>query len=44
MAEGAGMYREQQGMRQYIAALTGKTGASGAVFGSYMDAEVIKGN
>lgn len=44
MAEGAAMYREQQGMRQFVAALTGKTGSSGAVFGSYMDAEVIKGN
>jgi hypothetical protein len=42
MTEGAGMFREQQGLRQYVAAMKGSTGAAAAVFGSYMDAEVIQ--
>lgn len=41
-AQGAAMYREQNGLRQFVAALTKQTSSSGAVFGSYMDAEVIK--
>lgn len=39
---GAAMYREENGLRQLVAALSPSTPSSGAVASSYMDAEVIK--
>lgn len=41
-APGAAMFRETNGLRQFVAALAPKSNASSAVFGSFMDAEVIK--
>lgn len=38
---GAAFFREENGMRSFIAALSGSKPTGGAVVGSYMDAEVI---
>jgi hypothetical protein len=38
---GASMVRESNGLRQFVAALSGPVPSGGAVMGSYMDAEVI---
>jgi hypothetical protein len=40
-ASGASVFRETNGLRQFIAALTGAVPTGGAVFGSYMEAEVV---
>lgn len=40
-ASGASMFREENGLRTFIAALSGSTPTGSAVMGSYMDAEVI---
>lgn len=42
-ARGASVVREQNGLRSLIASLAGTMPSGGAVVGSYMDAEVIKG-
>ena len=39
---GAGIVREQNGLRTFVTALTGASPNGGAVMGSFMDAEVIK--
>lgn len=39
---GAGLVREENGLRSFVTVLAGAAPAGGAVMGSYMDAEVIK--
>ena len=38
---GASVFRDENGLRSFVAALSGSTPSGGAVMGSYMDAETV---